>query len=54
MLGKSNNDIASSEYLHKIQGVEFSPAPYFNIDEELKLHQKAGGADQKEADPLGP
>jgi len=40
MLGKSNNDIASSEYLHKIQGVEFSPAPYFNIDEELKLHQK--------------
>ncbi|HMH22875.1 MAG TPA: AIR synthase related protein, partial [Puia sp.] len=40
LLGKSNNDIASSEYLHKIQGVEFSPAPYFNIDEELRLQQK--------------
>jgi phosphoribosylformylglycinamidine synthase subunit PurL len=39
LLGKSNNDIASSEYLHKICGVEFSPAPHFDIDEELKLQQ---------------
>jgi phosphoribosylformylglycinamidine synthase len=40
LLGKSNDDIASSEYLHKIQGVEFSPAPYFDIEEELALQQK--------------
>jgi phosphoribosylformylglycinamidine synthase len=25
--------------LHKILGVEFSPAPYFNLDEEYNLHQ---------------
>ena len=39
LLGVSNNDINSSEYLHKIQGVEFSPAPHFDIDEEMKLQQ---------------
>ena len=40
LLGKSNNDIASSEYLHKIQGVEFSPAPSFDIEEEIRLQKK--------------
>jgi phosphoribosylformylglycinamidine synthase len=39
LLGKSSNDFASSEYLHKVCGVEFSPAPYFNIEEELTLQQ---------------
>ena len=39
LLGKSKNDINSSEYLHKIHGVEFSPAPYFNLEEEFNLHQ---------------
>lgn len=34
MIGQSRNDIGSSEYLHKICGVELSPAPYFNLDEE--------------------
>lgn len=38
LLGKSKNDINSSEYLHKICGVEFSPAPYFNLEEEFNLH----------------
>jgi phosphoribosylformylglycinamidine synthase subunit PurL len=37
LLGKSNGDINSSEYLHKVQGVEFSPAPHFNMAEEIKL-----------------
>ena len=37
LLGKSNGDINSSEYLHKIQGVEFSPAPHFEMEEEMKL-----------------
>lgn len=39
LLGTSNNDINSSEYLHKIQGVEFSPVPHFDMDEEMKLQQ---------------
>ena len=39
MIGTSRNDIHSSEYLHKIHGVEYSPAPYFDIDEEFILHR---------------
>jgi phosphoribosylformylglycinamidine synthase II len=34
LLGKTVDDLASSEYLHKIHGVEFSPAPYFDLNEE--------------------
>ncbi len=37
MIGKSTGDINSSEYLHKLCGVEYSPAPYFNLDEEFEL-----------------
>jgi phosphoribosylformylglycinamidine synthase len=43
LLGESKNDINSSEYLHKILGVEFSPAPYFNLEEEFNLHQTISG-----------
>jgi phosphoribosylformylglycinamidine synthase II len=39
LLGQSSNDIGSSEYLHKVQGIEFSPAPHFEIEEELALQQ---------------
>ena len=39
LIGEARNDIASSEYLHKIRGVEFSPAPHFNLDEEYKVQQ---------------
>ncbi len=39
ILGNLVNDIASSEYLHKIHNIQFSPAPYFNVEEELALHQ---------------
>ncbi|MES2648663.1 MAG: phosphoribosylformylglycinamidine synthase subunit PurL [Bacteroidota bacterium] len=39
LLGENRNDINSSEYLHKIHGVEFSPAPYFDLDEEFALQQ---------------
>jgi len=39
LLGGSQNDIACSEYLHKICGIEFSPAPYFNLEEEFRLHK---------------
>jgi phosphoribosylformylglycinamidine synthase len=39
LLGNSKNDIASSEYLHKLKGVEYSPAPAFDLDEEFNLQQ---------------
>lgn len=37
LVGRSYNDISSSEYLHKLVGVEFSPAPHFNLEEEHRL-----------------
>jgi phosphoribosylformylglycinamidine synthase subunit PurL len=40
LLGISGNDINSSEYLHKVRGVEFSPAPHFDMEEEARLQQK--------------
>ncbi|HEU5163902.1 MAG TPA: phosphoribosylformylglycinamidine synthase subunit PurL [Chitinophagaceae bacterium] len=40
LLGRSTNDINSSQYLAKICNVEFSPAPYFELDEEFSLQQK--------------
>ncbi len=39
LIGQSRNDINSSEYLHKIHGIEFSPAPYFDLDEEYAMHR---------------
>jgi phosphoribosylformylglycinamidine synthase len=39
LIGKQQNDIASSEYLHKIKNTEYSPAPHFNLDEEYKVQQ---------------
>jgi phosphoribosylformylglycinamidine synthase len=39
LLGKSNDDINSSEYLHKIKGVEYSPAPHFELEEEILLQE---------------
>lgn len=37
LIGQQQNDIASSEYLHKLKAVEFSPAPYFNLEEEFSV-----------------
>lgn len=39
LIGNQQNDIASSEYLHKLKGVSHSPAPYFNLDEEYIMQQ---------------
>ncbi len=39
LLGVNKNDINCSEYLHKICGVEYSPAPYFSLEEEFNLHK---------------
>jgi phosphoribosylformylglycinamidine synthase len=38
LIGKVVDDIASSEYLTRIHGIERSPAPYFDLDEEKRLH----------------
>jgi phosphoribosylformylglycinamidine synthase len=43
VIGSVRNDINSSEYLHKIKGVEFSPAPHFDLEEEYQLQQKIAG-----------
>ncbi len=40
LLGRSTNDINSSQYLAKICNVEFSPAPYFELEDEFSLQQK--------------
>jgi len=37
-LGRSTEDIACSEYLTRIHKIERSPAPYFDIEEERRLH----------------
>ncbi len=39
LIGTPQNDIASSEYLHKLKKVEFSPAPHFDLDEEFTIQQ---------------
>jgi phosphoribosylformylglycinamidine synthase len=40
LLGISRDDIGSSEYVHKVLGIEHSPAPFFEIEEEYALQQK--------------
>ncbi len=43
LIGASGNDIASSQYLAKIAGVQYSPAPHFDIEEEYSLQQTVAG-----------
>lgn len=39
LVGKSRNDISSSQYLSKLCGVAQSPAPHFDLEEEYLLQQ---------------
>ncbi|PKP39235.1 MAG: phosphoribosylformylglycinamidine synthase subunit PurL, partial [Bacteroidetes bacterium HGW-Bacteroidetes-15] len=39
LIGRSRNDIASSEYLYSYHGVKASPAPYFDLEEEYNVQQ---------------
>jgi phosphoribosylformylglycinamidine synthase II len=39
LIGEIKNDINCSQYLSKIHGVEFSPAPHFDLEEELRLQE---------------
>lgn len=43
LLGKSMNDISSSEYLANIVGIKESTAPYFNLEEEFELQNATKG-----------
>ncbi len=43
LIGKSVNDIASSEYLYSYHKVKESPAPYFDLEEEYQMHQTVKG-----------
>jgi len=40
LLGNITDDINCSEYLHKVCQVEYSPAPYFDLEEEYTLQEK--------------
>jgi choline dehydrogenase-like flavoprotein len=40
LIGKSSGDINSSEYLQKVKGVNYSPAPEFDLDTEFGMQQK--------------
>jgi len=39
LLGKSRNDISSSEYLNSYHKITKSPTPYFDIEEEYRLQK---------------
>ena len=43
VLGKSHDDISSSEYLVSYHGVQESPAPYFNLEEEFAMQEVLKG-----------
>jgi phosphoribosylformylglycinamidine synthase len=40
LVGTQRNDINCSEYLHKIHGVEFSPCPHFDLNEEFEVQHE--------------
>jgi phosphoribosylformylglycinamidine synthase len=37
LLGASRNDISSSEYVREVHAEQFSPCPYFDLEEEYHL-----------------
>jgi phosphoribosylformylglycinamidine synthase len=47
LVGKVVDDIACSEYLYQLKGIPYSPAPYFNLEEELAVQQFITQANQK-------
>jgi phosphoribosylformylglycinamidine synthase len=47
LIGKSQNDISSSEYLNFIHKIEASPAPYFDLEEEHEVQEAIKGLIQK-------
>ncbi len=47
LVGKSRDDINSSEYLNYIHNIDHSPAPYFNLDEEFDVQEAIKGLIKK-------
>lgn len=47
LLGTITNDINCSDYLHKVCGIKYSPAPYFDLEEEYQLQQRLFNLIQK-------
>ncbi|MCS6991596.1 MAG: phosphoribosylformylglycinamidine synthase subunit PurL [Chitinophagales bacterium] len=39
LIGESHNDVNSSQYLVAIHGIEHSPAPYFDLKQELEVQR---------------
>jgi phosphoribosylformylglycinamidine synthase len=48
LIGKSVNDISSSEYLYSYHNVKGSQAPYFDLDEELAMQNAVRGLIQSQ------
>ncbi len=44
LVGDAQNDIASSEYLRHIHGVEHSPAPHFELEQEQRVQNAIAAA----------
>ncbi len=44
LVGKAHNDLGSSQYLAKLKGVEYSPCPHFELDEEYAVQMAVYGA----------
>lgn len=47
LIGKSRNDINSSEYLNFIHKIDASPAPHFDLEEEHEVQEAIKGLIQK-------
>jgi phosphoribosylformylglycinamidine synthase len=47
IIGKTPEDINSSEYLYHYHGVKLSPPPYFNLEEELRIHDAVRNLSEK-------
>lgn len=43
LIGAQQNDISCSEYLYSFHQVKLSPAPYFNLEEEMQIHEAVAG-----------
>jgi phosphoribosylformylglycinamidine synthase len=39
LVGQSREDLGSSVYMREVLGTEFSPCPYFDLDEEFSMQQ---------------
>ncbi len=39
LIGESQDDLNSSEYLYNLLGIKNTPAPHFDLEEEFALHQ---------------